>query len=43
LNAGFRYTVSKSLNILVALGRTVTEPAGQDQELLTYLGFQLEL
>lgn len=43
LNAGVRYTVSETLDLLGALGRTVTEPAAQEQELDVYVGAQLAL
>jgi hypothetical protein len=43
LNAGFRYTFNSKMNLLGALGRTVTQPQDQAQEWNTYLALQLEL
>jgi len=43
LNAGFRYAVSPKLNLIGALGHTVTEPDSREQEIDAYLGVQLEL
>jgi hypothetical protein len=43
LNAGFRYTFNPRMNLLAAVGHTVTHVAGATTELDTYLGLQLEI
>ncbi len=43
LNLGFRYTASSWLNLLGALGHTVTHFEGSTTEADAYFGFQLEL
>jgi hypothetical protein len=43
LNVGTRLTINANLNLLAALGRTVTVPDGEEQGFETYLGAQFEL
>ena len=43
LNLGFRYTFNPEMNLLFALGHTVSSFEGTPTELDTYVGLQLEL
>jgi len=43
LNFGFRYTFNPEMNLLCALGRTLTQAYGTPTELDSYFGLQLEL
>ena len=43
INLGFRYTFNPKMNLLVALGHTLTSTDGNPTELNAYLGLQLEL
>jgi hypothetical protein len=43
LNLGLRYAFNPEMNLLAAVGHTVTHLDGASTELDTYLGLQLEL
>lgn len=43
LNLGLRYTFNPSMNLLLALGQTLTHTADTTNELDAYVGIQLEL